>query len=205
MIGLVHRLLSNPAIFELQQTLCNNYRAIRDTFPEYLDVEGKDILDVGCSTGTCAKAIISMKDNRYVGVDIDSRYVERAKKLHPHGTFMTMDARELSFPDASFDVVLFIGALHHMDDEIINACFKQLRRVVRPTGVVICAEPTFSNNALSTWLLRRDRGEHIRDHAGYSALFNGWTAVAQRDLRLAVHRFAGFALSPVAAAQRKAA
>ena len=50
---LIHFTLSFPMIFELQQRICNNYGAIRNEFRDYLAGRGKNILDVGCSTGTC--------------------------------------------------------------------------------------------------------------------------------------------------------
>src|SRR5262249_8876862 len=140
-LRLLHRLLDHPRIFEWQQRLCNNYSAIRRHFRKYLAGSGKDVLDIGCSTGTCAAQVVSMTDNRYTGIDIEPRYVARARALYPAGRFECMDARALRFPDDSFDVVMFIGALHHMDDGIIRACFTSIRRVLRPTGVVLCAEP----------------------------------------------------------------
>jgi ubiquinone/menaquinone biosynthesis C-methylase UbiE len=194
MIRIIHWLLSLPIVFEWQQRLCNNYGIIRTTFPQYLAVKGKDILDVGCSTGTCAASLISMRDNRYVGIDIDPRYVIRASQLHSDGQFLHMDAQALTFPEESFDVILFVGALHHMSGDIIERCFRQLERVLRPNGVIICAEPLFSDRKLSTWLLRNDRGEFIRDLPGYRALFTKWDIVEERRFTIAVHDFCGFVL-----------
>jgi ubiquinone/menaquinone biosynthesis C-methylase UbiE len=193
-------LLSRAWAFEWQQRLCNNYTAIRDHFREHLDVSGKDILDVGCSTGTCAAAVVSMDRNRYVGIDIVPQYVERAARRCPAGTFRTMDARRLDFPDASFDVVLFVGVLHHLEDGLIRDCLRDIRRVLRPGGVVLCAEPVFTRGKpLSTLLLTFDRGRYIRTEAGYRALFDGFTVTSQRYFRLSVHRFCSFELRKAAA------
>jgi len=54
---LVHSLLDQPLVFELQQRVCNNYARVRDHFREYLCTKGKDILDIGCSTGACASPV----------------------------------------------------------------------------------------------------------------------------------------------------
>ena len=192
---LIHALLAHPLVFDWQQRLCNNYGAIREHFGEYLKVTDKDILDVGCSTGNCAATVVSMTDNRYVGIDIEPQYVERAARRYPAGRFLSMDARQLSFPADHFDVILFVGALHHMDDGLVKGCFEQLRRVLRPSGVVLCAEPVFTKGKLlSNLLLRHDRGGFIREEACYRRLFDGFAVVRQVFFGFSVHRFCSFVL-----------
>jgi ubiquinone/menaquinone biosynthesis C-methylase UbiE len=193
-------LLSRAAVFEWQQRLCNNYGSVRKHFREYLDVSGKDILDVGCATGSCGATVVSLERNHYVGVDVVPQYVERARQRFPAGKFLTMDARRLDFPDASFDVVLFIGVLHHMDDGLVRDCFRDIRRVLRPDGVVLCAEPVFHpNEPLSTLLLKFDRGRYIRTEEGYRRLFDGFGVPAQGYVRLSVHKLCSFVLRRAAA------
>jgi ubiquinone/menaquinone biosynthesis C-methylase UbiE len=194
-------LLSRAEIFEWQQRLCNNYGSVRTHFREYLDVSGKDILDVGCATGSCGATIVSLERNRYVGVDVSPQYVARAAKRFPAGRFLAMDARRLEFPDDSFDLVLFIGVLHHMGDELVRDCFRDIRRVLRPQGVVLCAEPVFHRNEpLSTLLLTFDRGRHIRTVDGYRHLFGGLEVAQQSWVRLSVHKLCSFVLRRAAVA-----
>jgi ubiquinone/menaquinone biosynthesis C-methylase UbiE len=193
---IVHALLSSPLVFEWQQRLCNNYSAIREHFAEYLKVTDKDILDIGCSTGTCARAVVDMHNNRYVGIDIEPQYIQRATRRYPAGRFQVMDARNLTFPDNAFDVILFVGALHHMDDGLIQQCFRQMKRVLRPDGAILCAEPVFTESKrLSHFLLRRDRGHFIRDEPGYRRLFGEFTVVKQAFFPFSVHRFCSFVLT----------
>jgi SAM-dependent methyltransferase len=193
-------LLSRASVFEWQQRLCNNYGAIRRHFRQHLDLAGMDILDVGCSTGTCAATVVSMDRNRYVGIDVVPEYVERAARRCPAGKFLTMDARRLDFPDASFDVVLFVAVLHHMEDGLIHDCLRDTRRVLRPDGVVLCAEPVFTRGKpLSTLLLTFDRGGYIRTEAGYRALFDGFTVTSPGYLWVSLHRFCSFELRKPAA------
>jgi ubiquinone/menaquinone biosynthesis C-methylase UbiE len=198
---LASALLSRPRVFEWQQRLCNNYGAVKRHFAKHLDVAGKDILDVGCSTGNCAGAILPMKHNRYVGIDILPAYIELARRWHPAGSFMAMDARSLGFPDGSFDLIMFIAALHHMDDELVGSCMREIRRVIRRDGVVLCAEPVFTKGKLlSTLLLHCDRGKHIRTESGYRALFDGFAIAEASYFHLSVHRFCSFLLRPTALA-----
>jgi SAM-dependent methyltransferase len=194
---LVGSFLAWPRIFEWQQRICNNYGAVRRHFERYLDVAGKDFLDVGCSTGNCASAILPMDRNGYVGIDIVPGYIELARRWHPSGTFKEMDARRLAFSDGSFDLILFIAALHHMDDEVVRDCMKEIRRVIRRDGTVLCAEPVFARGRfLSTLLLHCDRGKHIRTESGYRALFDGFLIAESSYFDLSVHRFCSFVVRP---------
>jgi SAM-dependent methyltransferase len=189
----VHRLLDNPRLFRLQQKLCNNYLNVRDAFREHLATVDKDILDVGCAGATCAGQIIDMEQNRYVGVDIEARYIELAKKLHPRGHFLQQDARRLPFAAASFDIVMFNGVWHHMDDALVLACMDEVRRVLRPTGVVLVGEPVFRPDwPVSTFFLKRDRGKFIRTRDGYRNLFVGLDVVEENTFRFSMHEVCGF-------------
>jgi ubiquinone/menaquinone biosynthesis C-methylase UbiE len=187
--------LSQPRIFQWQQQLCNNYGAVKEHFASYLDVSGRDVLDIGCSTGNCAAAIVPMERNRYVGIDIVPGYIELARKRHPAGSFLCMDARALTFRDNSFDLITAIATLHHMSDELINDCLKEVRRVLRADGIVLCAEPLFTRGRpLSNLLLTFDRGKFIRAREGYQALFRGFDLSEVRYFDFSIHRFCSFIL-----------
>ena len=200
--GMVTRFLSQPRIFQWQQRLCNNYAAVKEHFARHLQASDKDILEIGCSTGNCGSTLVSMERNRYVGIDIVPGYIELARQRHPAGTFMAMNARCLVFPHSSFDLILFIAALHHMEDQVVRDCLAEVRRVIRRDGVVLCAEPVFTKGkALSTLLLTLDRGKHIRTEQGYRALFDGFVITDTNYFDFSIHRFCSFILQPARLAQ----
>jgi ubiquinone/menaquinone biosynthesis C-methylase UbiE len=195
--GIVTRFLSRPRIFQWQQRLCNNYGAVKSHFAQYLDTSDKDILEIGCSTGNCASALVAMERNRYVGIDIVPGYIELARRRHYAGTFIEMNGRKLAFPNNSFDLILFIAALHHMEDQLVQACLAEVRRVIRSDGMVLCAEPVFTKGrAFSTLLLTLDRGKHIRTEQGYRALFDGFVIADTNYFDFSIHRFCSFILRP---------
>jgi ubiquinone/menaquinone biosynthesis C-methylase UbiE len=194
---LLHKLLENPLVFELQQRLCNNYSAIVTEFADFLGSGGQRIIDIGCSTGACASCIIDMQANDYTGVDIDPRYVMAAARRSPQGRFCVMDARRMSFPDKTFDLAMFIGVIHHMDDELVKGCLNEVSRVLKANGRVIIAEPVFTpGRRLSNLLLSMDRGRNIRPESGYRALFAGYAIERQRYFPFSIHRFCSFVLKP---------
>jgi ubiquinone/menaquinone biosynthesis C-methylase UbiE len=198
---LLASLLSRPRVFQCQQRFCNNYGAVKDHFARHVSVRGKDILDIGCSTGNCASAVVPMEHNRYVGIDIVPGYIDLARRWHHGGSFMQMDARDLAFANRSFDLVLFIATLHHMDDRLVRDCFREVRRVIRRDGIVLCAEPVFTRRrVLSTLFLYADRGKHIRTESGYRGLFDGFVVSEASSFDFSIHRFCSFVLRPEALA-----
>jgi 2-polyprenyl-3-methyl-5-hydroxy-6-metoxy-1,4-benzoquinol methylase len=194
---IVDRSLENAFIFEVQQRLCNNYSGILEEFSGILGRKGIRVLDVGCSTGTCAGQIIDMKANSYTGVDVSQKYIEIAKRRYADGHFVAMDARRMSFADATFDVAMFVGVLHHMDDALARDCLRDVSRVVKPDGHVVVAEPVFTDGMyLSTFFLSLDRGRHIRSEEGYRSLFGDFAIQRQRYFRFSAHRFCSYILTP---------
>ena len=106
------------------------------------DVEGRDVLDVGCGAGWLVRRMAAA-GARAVGVDPLAAALERARAERSQGTlsYRLAGAQELPFEDASFDVVVFFNSLHHvpvaeLDDAVREAC-----RVLRPGGLLVVQEP----------------------------------------------------------------
>jgi ubiquinone/menaquinone biosynthesis C-methylase UbiE len=78
-----------------------------------------------------------------VGIDISAEGVANANQnaldlgLEDRCRFVVQDAEATSFPDNTFDVIVEYGALHHLD---YGRAMKELRRILKPTGQVICIE-----------------------------------------------------------------
>ena len=104
-------------------------------------IEGKNYrtaLEVGCGRGT-----IGLYLNRYLGMEVtllDSSKdaVELAQWNFAHwggkGVFRVEDARVLSFPESSFDVIATIGLLEHLED--YRPVLREMYRVLKPGGVL---------------------------------------------------------------------
>jgi SAM-dependent methyltransferase len=76
-----------------------------------------------------------------------------------------MDAHRLDFPDASFDLIVGYGILHHLDPRI---AFQEIYRVLKPQGRVLLQEPLADNPLLK---LFRKSTPHARteDEAPFTA------------------------------------
>jgi len=75
------------------------------------------LLDTGCGCGNYTSAL-SPLCGKITAVDISGGLIERCMREHQKSniTYLTMDGKNLMFPDGSFTVVMERGTLHHMID-----------------------------------------------------------------------------------------
>ncbi|MGB8657365.1 MAG: class I SAM-dependent methyltransferase [Candidatus Zixiibacteriota bacterium] len=73
------------------------------------------VLDVGCGCG-CYTAKLSPHCNQITAIDSSASLIGRCKSENqkPNVTYVCMDARNIAYPDASFDLVLERACLHHI-------------------------------------------------------------------------------------------
>jgi SAM-dependent methyltransferase len=121
---------------------------------------GESLLDVGCGTGMCAP----LARGTYVGIDATMAYLRFASTRwrSPTRSFVAMDAFDCGFAAQTFDKAILVNMVHHLDDAATDALFAQLRRIVRGRVVVMDAAPEIAN-PVERFVLRYDRGDHIRD------------------------------------------
>lgn len=103
----------------------------------------RDVLDVGCGAGHWGRALLPHlpADARMVGVDREPKFFElAAAKADPdRSQFVAGEAERLPFEDASFDLVTCQLVLIHVRDPAV--AIKEMKRVLRPGGLVLVAEP----------------------------------------------------------------
>jgi ubiquinone/menaquinone biosynthesis C-methylase UbiE len=122
---------------------------------------GTRALDYCCGTGQNALELARL-GAEVTGVDISDRSLATARAearrlgLADRATFLEMDAEQLTFDDASFDLIVCNGVLHHVQ---LARAFEELARVLRPGGRILCVE-ALSHNPLIH--LYRRRTPHLR-------------------------------------------
>jgi SAM-dependent methyltransferase len=112
------------------------------------------VLDIGTGTGLLLIAAAKqLKAGRAVGIDVwraedltDNNLERLMANARLEGVadkieVLTEDARKLSFPDASFDVVLSTYCLHNIEprEEQVSAC-REIARVLKPGGVAVISD-----------------------------------------------------------------
>lgn len=95
------------------------------------------ILDVGAGTGATSRALA--KYGRVLAVDFSPEAVSIARG---RGLDVArMDARALGLPDASFDLVVALDMIEHLEDDA--AAVRELCRVLKPGGVLLVTVPAY--------------------------------------------------------------
>ena len=105
-----------------------------------LSIRDKDVLEIGCGNGHGAYLLNQRSPRSYVGLDVMEEQIEKAHKCYPQFHFLVQDATDLSrFANASKDVVIIFGVLHHIPEwrKVID----EVQRVLRPGSSFFVEEP----------------------------------------------------------------
>lgn len=121
--------------------------------------DGLRVLDVGCGTGNLLRTTGRQWPKvELSGMDPDPKALARARrKTRRAGLDVRLDrgfAQDMPYPDGSFDRVFSSLMLHHLDSTSKDALLAEVRRVLRPDGVLVLADAVVS----------ADAGEHGRGH-----------------------------------------
>lgn len=119
--------------------------------------EGETLLDVGSGPGELSQLF----SGDYAGVDYSENYVSYAKKKYPSKKFFQGNVLELSIPEKSYDVVLLASFIHHFSDAEVEKILSNVAKVARKKVVLLEPCP-WKRNPLSWFLLKMDRGAHVR-------------------------------------------
>lgn len=117
----------------------------------FYDPRGKIVLDYGCGDGFLAVHLVERGAREVVGIDISETQVEEARAraasagIADRARFQVADAHRTGLPDASFDLVVGLAILHHL--ELENA-LAEIRRLLRPSGRPVFLEPLWHNPLL---------------------------------------------------------
>jgi SAM-dependent methyltransferase len=112
-------------------------RALRYAGVDDLDVER--LLDFGCGPGRVMRHLAPLADRVSLhGCDIDADAVAWASEHLPFAAFAINDGLPpLPYEDAYFDLVLNHSVFTHLPEDYQDAWLEELRRVVRPGGLVL--------------------------------------------------------------------
>jgi predicted methyltransferase len=96
-----------------------------------------------------------------------------ARKRFPKANFVCERVSQFSLAkEQSFDVVLALAIVHHLDDAEARQLFQIAYDALKPDGKLVTIDGVWTDgqSRVARWLLARDRGEHVRSEPEYMGI-----------------------------------
>lgn len=121
---------------------------------EIAGINDRDVvLDIGCGYGTTAVWIAMNMGARVVGISINKKEIEAAKKLAQYchvsdlAQFFVMDYHHIALPNKKFTVVLAIESISHSNRK--STVLSEMKRLLKQNGRLIVADGYFAKDPAS--------------------------------------------------------
>ena len=100
------------------------------------------VLDCACGSGYGSR-ILSNDGAEVLGVDSNRDAITFANQHYAKSSvkFMVDEISELTFPDASFDVIVSLETLEHVPNEICRKYLSKIASWLKPKGLVVSSSP----------------------------------------------------------------
>jgi SAM-dependent methyltransferase len=96
-------------------------------------------LDVGCGVGLTDAYLVG-RFGVLEGTDVSADAVRRAAEANPSVRYTLSEGDSLPYDDARFDLAFAFCVLHHVPPDERRRFVSEMRRVVRPGGLVVVLE-----------------------------------------------------------------
>jgi ubiquinone/menaquinone biosynthesis C-methylase UbiE len=102
-----------------------------------IDPSTKTILDVACGPSWPMKLLRQkFKFDKVVGVDLYEPYIAKAREEGVHDEYVIRDVRDLPFEDKSFDTVLALQIIEHLEKEEAWKMIDNLERIAKKQVII---------------------------------------------------------------------
>ena len=136
---------------------------------QHTDIDKYNILDAGCGSGFDLRRIVDMgaTPDKCYGIDFNEDSIKFAKEMSsPKINFSQSLLTKLPFADGFFDLVFSFQVINnYLNDKDIITMSKELRRVMKPTGLMLLLCPlsdvSSKNSGLRDMPTRHFRQEEI--------------------------------------------
>ena len=118
-----------------------------EIYNRMLSLDGKRILELGCGNAEITRNIAtSGMDRTITALEVDEIAHEKNLQITdlPNVTFGLSGAQDIPLEDESVDVVFMFKSLHHVPIELMESSMHEIRRVLKPGGLLYISEPIFA-------------------------------------------------------------
>ena len=134
---------------------------------KYIPKNCNAILDVGCGTGELTKKLV-LYSKEVIGIDVSENMIDEAKKRNNDEKITYLKTSVETYfgeTDKTFDIIISIAALHHMDEEKI---LQMMKSKLTKNGEILILDLVKSKTMID-WLL-----------SILAALLNPWIMLIMR-------------------------
>lgn len=169
-----------------------------EIYERLLALDSKHILELGCGSAMITRDIACAGvDRRITALEVDEIAHGRNMQITdlPNVTFGLAGAQEIPLEDATVDVVMMFKSLHHVPLDMMAAALQEIRRVLKPGGVVYISEPVYAGAFNDILRLFHDE-KKVREaafHAVKNAVDEGLFELVEETFFKSPMRFANFA------------
>jgi len=113
--------------------------------------KGDIVLDVGVGTGNLAAKFLDI-GCELIGLDPSNKMLEMAEsRLNTWKERCTIQLcedpfLEIPYPDKISNVIVSTFSIHHLHDDEKRLAIKEMKRVLKPTGVIVIGDMMFKDN-----------------------------------------------------------
>ncbi len=179
-------LLKLPAGYRLFQRLVGGESARRTYLTEHAKpAPGDKLLDIGCGPADILELLPHVN---YTGLDLSPEYILAAKqRFGSRGRFYCGDVgvAAMEGEQGSFDLVMSVGVIHHLNDAQASKLFELARRVLRPGGRLVTYDGCYvpRQSRIARWMLAHDRGRFVRTQEEYLRLASAHFSKVESRIR----------------------
>lgn len=106
-----------------------------------------NIMEVACGLGASSEYLRG-KYSRYIGIDYSARFIAKAREFYAENKkaeFLSLNVKDLAacFPAQYADLILAVGALHHMTE--LDKVMECLKYIAKPRSYFVAIEPNRTN------------------------------------------------------------
>lgn len=112
-----------------------------------LPLQGANVLELGCGKADKTR-LVAQAAASVLALEVDPIQLEnnKASDTPDNVRFEYGAAEHIPAADASFDIVLMFKSLHHVPIESMNDALTEIRRVLKPEGLVYISEPVYAGD-----------------------------------------------------------
>jgi SAM-dependent methyltransferase len=163
-------MFDNAKLYELFQFATASRKNKQFITDQIINPKGvSDVLDFGCGVGYHSQLF---KSGNYLGIEPISSCIDLANRKYAESNIKFLKGDHLhlkTLESNSFDLVIAIGVVHHIDNEVFNVLIKEVHRILKPGGRFTTFDPVLHPNQsrVSEWIVKRDRGDWVRTESEY--------------------------------------